>query len=232
MESLLRGGALGLSPNASRGAPADEQAADELVLYIDNTNGLALGSSQGQGKSIRENLLRKVKAGKYDHELAIKGVLYVVETGAKQYAREFSDLRQWSTMFPPATRYEAARQLVESFESEYVNLRQNGRSSRKTRWAAVYEAESGPVLLAGGRTKPEAEANSLKYLREEGLPLDIADRWYLVPITTAACNALSLSDETTIVLEHGVAMTIGESEGIGDPDYDPHAGYGYPRDDR
>ena len=112
-KSTLRG----YAANAHRREDADEAAATELELYVENENGLSPGSTHGQGKSIRENLLKKMRAGTYDSELAWKGWLHVVETGAKQYAKEFGTAREWAQTFSPATRELAARSLAESFEA-------------------------------------------------------------------------------------------------------------------
>lgn len=103
-------------------APVDQDAATELVLYIENTSDLSLDGPSGQGRSILLNLLRKYRKGTYDPKLAVRLLEYLTESGAKRYAKEMgSSEKEWSTMFNPATRHEAARQLEESFHSSAVN---------------------------------------------------------------------------------------------------------------
>lgn len=112
----------GMQSNARRGGPADEQAATELEMYIDNDSrfsmdapGTSLATGGGQGRSILLNQLRKFKKGKYDHALAPKAWGYVVEAAAKEYAKEFDRPGNWMNLFTPATRDLVAQSLAESF---------------------------------------------------------------------------------------------------------------------
>jgi hypothetical protein len=98
-------------------APADEHAATELVLYIENTSDLSPDGPSGQGHSVLLNALRKYRKGTYDPALAVRLFEYLTEAGAKRYAKEFATEREWSTMFTPATRHEAAKQLEASFRN-------------------------------------------------------------------------------------------------------------------
>jgi len=108
----------------------DTTAADELVLYIENTSDLSIDGPRGQGRDVLLNALRKWRKGTYDPELAVKLFGYLVESGAKRYAKEFGTEREWSKMFTPATRQEAARQIeagfrqsAESGEYDHVDVR-------------------------------------------------------------------------------------------------------------
>lgn len=124
--------------------PADEQAAHELVLYIDNTSDLSLQGPRGQGRDIAVNLMRKRAKGVYDPALAVKLLEYLTEAGAKRYAKEMgSSEREWSAMFTPATRHEAAKELEETFRQaadagDYSHLelrrgvRENSRRARES----------------------------------------------------------------------------------------------------
>lgn len=76
-----------------------------LVLYIDNT-----GELYSQKKGIYKNLLMKWAKGAYDHEKAKKGFKYIVEAGAKRYAREIEDVG-WSV----SARREAASEMASDF---------------------------------------------------------------------------------------------------------------------
>jgi hypothetical protein len=117
--------------------PVDEHAATELVLYIENTSDLSPDGPRGQGRDVLLNALRKWRKVTYDPERAVTLFGYIVESGAKRYAKEFSSSeRDWSTMFNPATRHEVAKQLETSFrnsaehgEYDHVDIR-TGASSR------------------------------------------------------------------------------------------------------
>lgn len=101
--------------------PADQQAATELVMYIENESDLSPDGPRGQGQSVRVNALKKWRAGTYDPVLGVRLFEYLAEAGAKRYAKEFSVGTDWSTIFNPATRHEAARQLEASFRSSAEN---------------------------------------------------------------------------------------------------------------
>jgi hypothetical protein len=175
----------GFSREAARGGQADQHAADELVLYIDNTSDLSINGPRGQGRDVLLNALRKWRKGTYDPELAVKLFGYLVESGAKRYAREFaSSEREWSTMFTPATRREAARQLEASFRSaaeageyDHVDVRPGAgsRGLRETREArSVSRIQVGDAVRLTG-----------KFLRNTGQQRgpEGQKRWKVIGIT-------------------------------------------------
>lgn len=93
----------------------DEHAATELRLFIDNDGDLY----RQQTTSIHKNLVTKLRGTKvYSRAGAVKLFGYLVEAGAKKYAREFGDASEWHKMFPVATRRAVAEQLAEYFEDE------------------------------------------------------------------------------------------------------------------
>ncbi len=96
----------------------DDHAARELELYIDNDGDLY----RQQKQPIEKNLANKMANGKYDHEKAVKLWMYLMESGAKKYSREFgngrSDPAEWHRMFNVATRESAARMFATAFEAE------------------------------------------------------------------------------------------------------------------
>lgn len=146
---------------APRGAPADEDAATELVLYIENTSDLSPDGPRGQGHDVMLNALRKWRKGTYNPELAVKLFGYLVETGAKRYAKEMgSSEREWSTMFTPATRREAARQLEASFRNsaelgEYDHI--------DTRTGATSRGIASEAPHRGGYSLRQSPENASKY---------------------------------------------------------------------
>jgi hypothetical protein len=91
---------------------SDPSAAQELELFIDNDGDLY----RQQIQPIYKNLLRKMVKGKYDHELAKKLWMYLVDNGAKKYVKEFGgDVR---TMFPKPLRQAVASVLADDFRTE------------------------------------------------------------------------------------------------------------------
>ena len=101
-----------------RGTIADDEAARELVLFSDNTDGLTPMSSRGQGKAIHENMMRKIRSGKFDPMKVPKALEHLMETAAKQYARDFASPGEWSQMFNAATRRMAASMMAEDYLDE------------------------------------------------------------------------------------------------------------------
>jgi len=96
------------------GKDVDEYAATELKLFVENDADLY----RQQFIPIIKNLVRKKAAGIYDHEKAIKLFMYLMESGAKKYNKEFGSGR-WYDMFNVPTRKAAAKEFVETFEKEY-----------------------------------------------------------------------------------------------------------------
>lgn len=92
----------------------DKVAVDELVLYIENDGDLY----RQRTSPIIANMKRKFKKGTYDAELAVKAYMYLVDDGAKKYAKEFGDGVKWNIMFPKAERMEAAKQLEAKYKEE------------------------------------------------------------------------------------------------------------------
>jgi len=93
----------------------DPHAASELELFIDNDGELY----RQQTLSILKNLATKRAQGKYKHDLAVKAFGYLVEAGAKKYAKEYGSRDQsWHKMFDVATRKRVAEELTKGFETE------------------------------------------------------------------------------------------------------------------
>jgi hypothetical protein len=94
-----------------------DQAATELKLYIDNDGDLY----RSQTTYILKNLATKKAQGKYEHELAVKAFGYLVDSGAKKYAKVFGSPNQpWNKMFSASTRRAVAEALTRAFEGEYA----------------------------------------------------------------------------------------------------------------
>lgn len=92
---------------------SDPHAATELKLFIDNDGTLY----RSQTTSILKNLATKRARGEYRHDLAVKAFGYLVELGAKKYAKEFGG-EPWHKMFDVGTRKLAAEALTQDFEGE------------------------------------------------------------------------------------------------------------------
>ena len=93
----------------------DRESARELEIYIENDSALY----KRQMLPIFKNLMTKKARGQYQSKLASKLFMYLVDTGAKQYVKEFdSDNAKWNVVFDKATRQQVADSLTRSFESE------------------------------------------------------------------------------------------------------------------
>jgi hypothetical protein len=111
------------APLAANAGRLDEEAASELKLYIDNTAELMGPGSQGD--AIRKNLRRKIAKGTFDLERSVDAWMYLVESGAKRYEREFGTPGTWHQMFSVPTRRAVARELAEDFQSESGEMTAN-----------------------------------------------------------------------------------------------------------
>lgn len=89
--------------------------AHELSLFIENDRNLHFS----QEVPIQKNLATKSAKGEYKHDLAVKMYGYLIEAGAKKYAKEHLDSASaWSRHFPPPVRKEVAEAFARSFEAE------------------------------------------------------------------------------------------------------------------
>lgn len=84
----------------------------ELVLFIENDGDLY----RQQMQPIRKNLATKMAKGVYDRTKAEKLWMYLVENGAKKYAKDFSaDGLPWNKLFSMEDRRHVARELNDDF---------------------------------------------------------------------------------------------------------------------
>jgi hypothetical protein len=155
--------------------PVDEQAATELVMFIENESDLSPDGPQGQGQSVRMNALRKWRNGTYDSTLGVKLFEYLAESGAKRYAKEFgSSPKEWNTMFNPATRHEAAKQLEASFRSSAENGEYDHQAVREVRdYEAVDNRDrhiAGPFKSYGDARQAAGTAGVVKFVPSRGKP--------------------------------------------------------------
>jgi hypothetical protein len=87
----------------------------ELKLYIDNDSQLY----RSQTTSILKNLMTKRGQGQYDPSKAVKLWMYLVDAGAKKYAKEHgSPGDKWNEMFTKADREAVAKEMNDDFEAE------------------------------------------------------------------------------------------------------------------
>lgn len=117
---LLRGGGGGGMSGSRRRGRANlrgESEAHELKLYIDNEGGLY----RQQTTPIMKNIATKLARGVYDRAKAEKLWMYLVESGAKKYNREFGDESSlpWHKMFSLEDRRAVAKELNDHFLVEY-----------------------------------------------------------------------------------------------------------------
>ena len=128
----------------------DHPAARELHLFIDNDGDLY----RQQYQPILKNLVTKQAKGVYDKDKAIKLWMYLVESGAKNYVREYGS-GVWHEMFNVPTRREVARLLNEHFLVEsalgaYASLLPKKYQSKEVRHA---KAMIGGKRRRGGKRR-------------------------------------------------------------------------------
>ena len=87
----------------------------ELKLYIDNDSQLY----NSRFMPIMKNLSKKMKKGKFDKKLAIKGFMYLVDDGAKKYVKDHGGNAK--EMFSKKDRIAVASDLADEFEDAYKN---------------------------------------------------------------------------------------------------------------
>lgn len=88
----------------------DQHAVRELELYIDNDRQIY----KDKWENFYSSLTRKLAAGKYDRNQAVKLMGYLVDRAAKQYAKEFGGT--WNQIFSVATRKAVAEGQRDEFE--------------------------------------------------------------------------------------------------------------------
>jgi hypothetical protein len=94
----------------------DSDAVRELDLYIMNNEDLY----RRRFMPIITNLKRKITKGIYDHELAQKLWMYLVDDAAKEYVKEFgSTADDVKDMFPKETRMQVAK-IIADREKENI----------------------------------------------------------------------------------------------------------------
>jgi hypothetical protein len=84
----------------------------ELELFIVNDANIYRQRIQ----PIIKNMQRKAKSGKYDAELAIKGFMYAVTDGIKQYNKEFGS---GSMKLDKTSKMKVAKELRDRFKDEF-----------------------------------------------------------------------------------------------------------------
>ena len=96
----------------------DTEATRELDLFIMNDEDLY----RRRFMPIILNLKRKMAKGVYDHKLAVKLWMYLVDDAAKEYVKEFgSQQDDVADMFPKETRLQVARVIS---DRELENIKQ------------------------------------------------------------------------------------------------------------
>ena len=87
----------------------DKDMVIELKLYIENDGDLY----KQKIIPIVKNIQRKMKSGKYDHKKAPKLWMYLVDEGAKKYAKEFPGVK-----FSKQERLAVAQEFADEYKDE------------------------------------------------------------------------------------------------------------------
>lgn len=123
--------------------PADETAARELQLFIENDAELY----RQQFTPILLNLLRKMKAGKYNHALAPRLWLYLVDNGAHKYTREFGSE---DALMPDLFNLNTRRLVAQRLADEQYQRMKDGEYSQML---GQHQAKARASRLIQGATR-------------------------------------------------------------------------------
>ncbi len=91
--------------------------AEELVLFIDNDGELYSAYTVPAYKQ----LAKFMQKGSYDHDMALRSFMRIVDAGAKKYVKDLSVSRPWNVAFPKEVRMQAAEDMATYFEQLYEN---------------------------------------------------------------------------------------------------------------
>jgi hypothetical protein len=156
----------------------------ELELYIENDGDLY----RSQTTSILKALTTKKARGEYKHDLAVKAFEYLVEAGAKKYAKEFgSPGHPWHKMFDVATRRAVAKNFAKSFETEYALG--NYDYLLPLKYAGLKQHREGTRQHSS--VKSSSAAKKGKWNVPEGLAVrwaPVNNAWFLLWPTSAPLN--------------------------------------------
>ena len=135
----------------------DESGARELQLHVENSY-----SHHNQHESIRDNLVKKIANGKYDHAQASKLFEYLAESGSKSYSKEFGAPAGGGHHFDPATRRAVARQMANDFHDEV----KDGEHDHRLKGVHAKRAKAGGGIskMAHGHGTKQSKANMKKSL--------------------------------------------------------------------
>jgi len=144
---------------------ADADAAQELTLFVDNDGDLY----RQQTQPIFKNLRTKMAQGKYDREKAVKLFMYLAESGAKKYAKEFADGREWNQIFSVPARRLAAAQWRDSFEVDAQLGNYDNYLPKK------YQAKTVPKMMSVAKIESmvQARGRSTKLFWQEACGGDV-----------------------------------------------------------
>jgi hypothetical protein len=163
------------------GGPLDTHAAKELELFVENDADLY----RQQYTPINKNLITKMARGVYNHDKAVKLFGYLMESGAKKYAKQYSSsVSDWHQIFSPATRKSVAELFARHFEAEaklgnYDNLLPKKYSqwrlkTNPNRMCDVLVRKNGKTFKA--KAKYDAQAKRVRIFVPPGVAAKINPR--------------------------------------------------------
>lgn len=127
--------------NNGRASVADDAAARELVLYAENDGRLYTQMVQ----PIMQNLARKLAAGRFDRDLAVKGMGHLADAAAKAYTKEMGGGSGFGA-FSAATRRRAAADLLDGYMEEIQGIAASMGGKRKATRSNRKGARSNPIV--------------------------------------------------------------------------------------
>ena len=139
----------------------DEDLATDLETFIENDGTIYRQNT----RPWIENLARKRYKGKFDKDLAVKGLVYLVEAGLKKYRTDYA----FTARVNRATKEKVARELLENYDGEINDEVKKLAEKSKAPKVGKPKAPSGPLQ----ETNPDKPGMKIR-IREGamGMPHD------------------------------------------------------------
>lgn len=142
-----------------------EAVAEELILFVDNDGDI----NRSQTQSILKNLMTKIGQGKYDHDRAVDLFMYLAESGAKKYAKEFGGPGDaWHAMFPIEVRRMAATHWRDEFEAAAKSGEYDSLLPKKYKKTSTSDKDSQDGAAHAQRVAQHVPKSAIEYMLTVG----------------------------------------------------------------
>lgn len=198
----------------------DDDLTTELYDFINNTGDLY----NRQYLPIIKNLTLKKAKGVYDTKLAEKRFMYLVETGAKEWAKQNAKVEgtsvptmPWNKVFSMDVRKRVAKKLTEDFETEHSTGAYAGYLPKKYQVKesafAALDPDGNLLGLYATRELAEEVSSEIEELPIECGPEEIEEAWIAPDVWDKAKYTIIHNGE-----KFGVAKSLDEAKAMVEKD--------------